>query len=253
MQFRFRQFSISLSVSNKAQLEAEVRARLSSGRGFALATMNVDHLVKLARLPDFAAAYQAHDLVVADGNPVVWVAGLSGQKVELITGSDQVLPMTRWAAESRAPIGLIGSTQEVLDRAADELRALVPSAQIVCKISPPFGFDPAGKDAEHILAELNASGARFCILALGAPKQEIFAAKGYQTYPHIGFASFGAGLDFIAGHQTRAPRWVRKIAMEWLWRMLSNPKRMAKRYFDCAVVLPGHAISAIEQRGKNGS
>lgn len=251
MQFRFRHFQISLTVQSLAALEAEVRARLTAGRGFALATMNVDHLVKLSRQPDFAAAYQAHDLVVADGNPVVWVAGLAGQKVELITGSDQTIPIIRWAAESGAPVALVGSTAEVLDRAADKLRTEIPSVEIACKIAPPFGFDPKGDEATQILEQINAAGARLCILALGAPKQEIFAAKGYQAYPHIGFASFGAGLDFIAGHQKRAPRWVRRIALEWLWRMLSNPRRMAKRYWDCALVLPGHAASALSQKYNN--
>jgi UDP-N-acetyl-D-mannosaminuronic acid transferase (WecB/TagA/CpsF family) len=63
----------------------------------------------------------------------------------------------------------------------------------------------------------------------------------------MGFVSIGAGLDFIAGFQTRAPLWVRRIAMEWLWRMLSDPRRLAKRYLDCALVLPDLALAARKQ------
>ena len=248
MQFRGKHFSIGINIERLADLEAEVKARLQSGRGFALATMNVDHLVKLGRSREFAEAYSNHDLIVADGNPVVWVAKVGGQQLELITGSDQVIPMSRWATEWGAPIALVGSTKDALKTAAKELASIVPGANIVTTISPPFGFDPKGALADEILAQVHASGAKVCFLALGAPKQEIFAARGYQQYADIGFASVGAGLDFIAKHQKRAPKWVRKIAMEWLWRMLSNPRRMVKRYIDCAIVLPGHLASAASQR-----
>ena len=63
----------------------------------------------------------------------------------------------------------------------------------------------------------------------------------------MGFVSIGAGLDFLAGSQTRAPAWVRAIAMEWLWRMLANPRRLALRYLRCALILPGLARDALRQ------
>lgn len=248
MKFRGRHYSIEINIPTLAQLEAEVKQRLSSGKGFALATMNVDHLVKLGRSTEFAEAYAKHNLIVADGNPVVWTARLGGDHLDLITGSDQVVPLTQWATHCQTPIALVGSTPEALEKAADGLRSLVPNAEIVCCISPPFGFDPKGDQAKDILDQVHKSGAGLCFLALGAPKQEVFAARGFDLYPSIGFASVGAGLDFIAGTQTRAPKWVRRIAMEWLWRMLSNPQRMAKRYLDCAIVLPGHMASAVKQR-----
>ena len=248
MQFRGKHYSIQINIPTLHQLESEVKARFGAGKGFALATMNVDHLVKLGRDKSFSDAYSQHDLIVADGNPVVWVAKLAGERLELITGSDQVVPLTKWATDCGVTVAFVGSTEEVLDKAAVGLEQAVPGARVVAKISPPFGFDPASDAAGDILEQVQASGARLCFLALGAPKQEVFAARGYREYPGIGFASVGAGLDFIAGHQKRAPKWVRAIAMEWLWRMMSNPKRLAKRYFDCAVVLPGHVGSAIIQR-----
>ena len=85
---------------------------------------------------------------------------------------------------------------------------------------------------------LRAAGPLLCFLAMGAPRQERFAARGRAAAPEAGFVSIGAGLDFFAGHQRRAPRWVRRIAMEWLWRMLSNPRRLALRYLRCGLVLP---------------
>jgi exopolysaccharide biosynthesis WecB/TagA/CpsF family protein len=99
-----------------------------------------------------------------------------------------------------------------------------------------------------MLDELAASGARVCFLALGAPKQEILAARGFARHPGLGFVSIGAGLDFIAGHQTRAPVWVRRIAAEWLWRMLGNPRRLARRYLECIAILPSLTRRAIASR-----
>ena len=100
------------------------------------------------------------------------------------------------------------------------------------------------------VADLAESGAGLCFLALGAPKQEILAARGRRIAPKVGFASIGAGLDFLAGHQTRAPRIVRMLALEWLWRALQSPRRMVPRYAKCFAILPGLTVQALRQRGK---
>jgi N-acetylglucosaminyldiphosphoundecaprenol N-acetyl-beta-D-mannosaminyltransferase len=152
------------------------------------------------------------------------------------------------AARVGVPLGFLGSTEAVLARAAEELKARHPGLQVAACLSPAYGFDPTGKLADDLLDQLAASGARICLLALGAPKQEVLAARGLARHPQLGFLSIGAGLDFIAGHQTRAPLWVRKLAMEWLWRMLSNPKRLARRYLDCALVLPSLGVKALATR-----
>jgi exopolysaccharide biosynthesis WecB/TagA/CpsF family protein len=125
-----------------------------------------------------------------------------------------------------------------------------PGLRIVAQIAPPQGFDPAGAGGQAALEALGASGARLCFLALGAPKQEILAARGRGVLGQVGFVSIGAGLDFIAGAQVRAPLWVRKIAMEWAWRMASHPRRLAKRYLDCALILPGLMVQARAARDK---
>jgi exopolysaccharide biosynthesis WecB/TagA/CpsF family protein len=98
------------------------------------------------------------------------------------------------------------------------------------------------------LHDLAAQKVGLCFIALGAPKQEVFAALGRQIAPEVGFASIGAGLDFIAGTQERAPVWVRKLALEWLWRALSSPRRMVPRYAACAAILPLEIAAAVRLR-----
>jgi len=164
---------------------------------------------------------------VADGNPVVWLGRLAGERLALLPGSDLVVPLARLAAETGTGVALVGATDAALEGAAARLRAEVPGLQVVHTAAPPMGFDPEGPAARAILTDLAAAGAGLCFVALGAPKQERFAALGRGLCPSVGFASIGAGLDFLAGTQVRAPRWVRRIAMEWLWRLALSPRRLA--------------------------
>lgn len=234
-------------------LMTDIELHLHAGQGFTLATLNLDHLVKLRRDPAFLAAYRAHSHVVADGNPVVWLSRLSGRRIDLIPGSELIAPLTALAARTGSPIALLGSTQPVLELAAQRLTAAHPGLQVVLCHAPPFGFDPQGADADAAIEKLRASGARLCFIALGAPKQEILAAYAAPALPQCGFVSIGAGLDFIAGGQKRAPKWVQAIAMEWFWRMASNPRRLARRYAECFAILPSLSVQALRQRRRDST
>lgn len=244
MQFTYGDHTIRLNMPDMPALMAEVSRRFAKGQGFALATINLDHLVKLRSDPGFRAAYAAQDLVVADGNPIVWLSRMAGREVTLLPGSDLVLPLARLAAQDGIAVALVGSTEPALQLAAEHLRSKVPGLTISAIIAPPMGFDPASDAAGAILKQVEDSGARLTFLALGAPKQELLAARGRQDTPGVGFASIGAGLDFLAGNQTRAPRWVRRIAMEWAWRMATAPRRLVPRYARCAAILPAEVIAA---------
>lgn len=248
MQFQFGPTTITVNIADSAALLAAVRARLTAGTGFALATINLDHLVKLQTSDAFRRAYAAQDLVVADGNPIVWLSRLAGRPVSLVPGSDMVVPLARVAAETGRGVALVGATDAALRAAADRLMREVPGLVVVMCHAPAMGFDPEGEEAARILRELPARGTGLCLIALGAPKQEAFAARGRRIAPGVGFASVGAGLDFLAGSQTRAPRWVRAMAMEWLWRALSAPRRLIPRYARCFAILPGQVAGALRLR-----
>ncbi|MFN3644906.1 MAG: WecB/TagA/CpsF family glycosyltransferase [Gemmobacter sp.] len=248
MQFRIEKTTITVNQPDRASLLGAVAGRWRAGQGFALATLNLDHLVKLRRSAVFRSAYAAQDLVVADGNPVVWLSRLARRPVALVPGSELVLPLARLATDCGVTVALLGSTDATLQAAAKHMRHAVPGLQIVLCLAPPMGFDPEGPQAQEMLAQVAASGARLCFLALGAPRQEQLAALGRRLAPGVGFVSVGAGLDFLAGTQVRAPVWVRRLALEWLWRMVSNPRRLAGRYAACAAILPAEVAKALAQR-----
>lgn len=241
---------IAVTVPDRQALLAELETRLSAGQGFTLATLNLDHLVKIETDPAFRNAYAAHTHVTADGNPIVWLCGMAGQEVELIPGSELIAPVAEMAARAGFPIALLGATEEALEAAGEGLKARYPALQIATRIAPPMGFDPEGAGAEAAIAELAASDARICFLALGAPKQERFAARAQGSLPHMGFLSIGAGLDFIAGTQKRAPKIVQQLALEWLWRLIGSPARLVGRYAACFAILPRAVLTARRARSR---
>lgn len=221
---------------------------LLSGRSFAVATLNLDHLYKLKHSTEFQKVYAQQTHVVADGNPVVWLSRIAGRPVRLAPGSELIHPLGELAARLDVPIALLGSTEAALERAATVLEATHSGLRVVARIAPPFGFDVTGEAGDACLEAVRQSGARMCFLALGAPKQETLAARGLDRVPGCGFLSVGAGIDFIAGTQRRAPAWVRSLAMEWLWRMACDPYRLAGRYARAFTILPGLLWQALGVR-----
>ena len=243
------QETVTVTVPSPAALFDDIRQRFETRQGFSVATLNLDHVVKLKRDPAFRSAYAAHSHITADGNPIVWLSRLAGQgDVTLAPGSELIDPLAAMAAEQGVPVGLFGATDASLAAAADALREKYPSLDVAITLAPPMGFDPDGPMADEAIEQIRASGARLVFLALGAPKQERFAARAQKTLTETGFLSIGAGLDFISGAQTRAPALVRALAAEWLWRMLGNPRRLAARYWDCIVALPGLTLRALSSR-----
>jgi len=237
-----------VNTPDRGSLLAAAEQRLRDGEGFTVATLNLDHIVKLRDQPTFHEAYIRHTHVVADGNPIVWLRRLMGQPVELVPGSELVMPLAELARDNKVSVALLGATDETISLAAAHMEAALPGLQIAIRVAPPFGFDPESAEADRVLAQVSDSGAGLCFVALGAPKQEILAIRGARHVPRCGFVSVGAGIDFIAGTQQRAPLWVRRIAMEWFWRMASNPIRLTRRYAGCFAILPGLFWTAFNAR-----
>lgn len=239
---------IAVTEATRKGLLSDIEARLAAGRGFTVATLNLDHAVKLRRDAAFRDAYAAQTHVTADGNPVVWVEARAGREVELIPGSELIEPVVEIAARLGVPVGLFGASDASLAGAAESLVARHPGLKIPLRLAPPMGFDPEGAQADAAIAAIGESGARLVFLALGAPKQERFAARAQRALPGVGFLSIGAGLDFVSGAQVRAPRLVRRLALEWAWRLLGNPRRLAARYGASAAILPGLLARASKAR-----
>ncbi|KQI73343.1 glycosyl transferase [Loktanella sp. 5RATIMAR09] len=239
---------VAVTVPSLDSLLSDLQSHFESQQGFAIATLNLDHVVKLREDPAFRAAYLAHSHVTADGNPIVWMSRIAGAPVDLLPGADLIAPLCDLAAATNVRVALLGSTDETLKAAASALMSRHPGLDVALCMSPPMGFDPSGSLADSYITQLADAKIGLCFLALGAPKQELFAAHAVSKTDTVGFVSIGAGLDFIAGTQKRAPKLIRLIAAEWLWRLLTNPRRLGLRYARCIAVLPQLFWSALKAR-----
>jgi len=204
-------------------------------------TPNVDHIVKVQTDAGLQAAYKQAALVVTDGKPVVWAANLLGVDIPgTVPGSDLVPAIFDYAQANEKPIKvfLLGAMPGVADRAKATIHQQWPLVQVVGTLSPDFGFDKRDNESKAICETINASGAELLVLGLGAPKQELWITAYASQIKAKAALCVGATIDFLAGEKPRAPMWMRKFGLEWLHRMLSEPKRLAKRYLVDAIVFP---------------
>jgi exopolysaccharide biosynthesis WecB/TagA/CpsF family protein len=212
----------------------------AEAHGGTVFTVNLDHFSKLQTDPEFRSAYERADYVTADGMPVVMLARAEGVAIERVTGADLVRPLVEAAAGAGLPVHFFGAEDTVLDRAIERLRVTAPDLLVAGREAPPMGFDPTGEAATAAARRIAASGARFCFVALGAPKQEIFARHAVVEAPGTIFLGVGAALEFIAGTRKRAPAFVQAMCLEWFWRMMQEPRRLAPRYWRSFRWLAGH-------------
>ncbi len=208
-------------------------------------TPNVDHVVKLQSLPAMQAAYQAASLVVADGWPLVAASRWLGQPLpERVAGSDLVPELL--TAGNQLPgfrVFLLGGEPGVGERAADRIASRWPHVSVAGISSPPPGFEEDMAETEQVINTINRTAPHLLVVGLGAPKQEIWLLR-HAARIHVPVAiAAGATIDFLAGVQTRAPRWIQRLRLEWLFRLASDPRRLAGRYAQDAIVFPRLVVS----------
>ena len=200
------------------------------GEGGYVVTPNVDHVVLAETDPALRGCYADASLSLVDGKPLLWMAQAIGHPLpEKISGSDLVLPLMR-AAEYGLRVFLLGAKPGVGDRAAQALREQYPKLDIAGVLSPPLGFEKDPQELERVLSVVEAAKPNLVLVALGCPKQELFMAAHRARLSPAVMLGIGATLDFLAGEVRRAPRWMSEAGLEWTYRILQEPRRMAARY-----------------------
>ena len=238
---------VAINVFSMAEAVSSIVSAARSGDGFSVYTLNLDHVAQLKHHRDFRAAYRRARFVTADGFPLVILGRLAGTHIERTTGADLVEPVCKQAGRNKIPVFFFGSSNLTLHRTIRRLSERCNGLGVVGSLSPHVNFDPYSAEADQAIDRIRTSQARLCFVALGAPKQEIFAARCLDELPGVGLLCIGAALDFIAHTQDRAPAITQKIGLEWAWRMLSNPRRLGPRYARCMAVVPGLVVRSLPQ------
>lgn len=214
--------------------------RAGNGDARYVLTPNVNHLVLYQRDAAFREAYEGAALVVPDGRYTTLLGRLLGQPLrETVNGSDLV-PAILDAADSAEPLRvfLLGAMPGVAERAAARIERRWPAVRVVGTYSPPLGFEKDDLEAQRILNKVNEAEAGLLVVGLSPPKQEIWVAKHRGAINVSVAICAGATIDFLAGQKTRAPRWMQRSGLEWVHRILTEPKRLLPRYASdgCALI-----------------
>ncbi len=242
---------ISVNLQNMESALEIMANRAKARRGFTLFTINLDHLVKLKEDRRFRAAYSRADLVSADGWPIVWLLRQQGTLVKRTTGADLVEPLCARAAKEGLPLFFIGPSYASQRKALDILIKRYPGLAIAGADTPHVRVDRIEETAKAFAQRIKDSGARICVLSLGAPKQELLAEALLRHCPEVGFICVGAALDFISGNMVRAPRGVQMAGLEWFWRLANDPRRLTARYAQCSMLFATLAWRALANKNRH--
>jgi N-acetylglucosaminyldiphosphoundecaprenol N-acetyl-beta-D-mannosaminyltransferase len=202
-----------------------------ASRGHWTITANLDHLRRYRCESLARQLIDGADLIVADGTPVVWASRLAGASLpERIAGSDMIWSICEAAARRHGSIFLLGGDPGVADRAARVLRERYAGLKIAGTSCPPMGFDKEQPELDRIRRQVSEAAPQIVLVGLGFPKQDVIIRELRDVLPEASFIGVGISLSFVAGETSRAPEWTQRLGLEWVHRLLREPRRLVGRY-----------------------
>lgn len=200
-----------------------------AGHGGYVCAANVHMCMESHDDKEFQRVVNGAALVVPDGKPLAWWMKAFGEKdANQVRGPDLFLSVCSKASQNDISIGLYGGTQDTLSKLQEFLNRQLPTLNIACAISPPF-CELTQDEQTEFLKTINESGVKILFLGLGCPKQERWMAKNEDKINAV-MIGVGAAFDFYAGTKNIAPSWMMMLGLEWLYRLISEPGRLWKRY-----------------------
>lgn len=222
---------VQIHAITEAQCVAHVMQSLASDRGGWIATANLDHMRRLRSSQEFREIYAEASVVVADGMPLIWAARLQGDPLpERVAGSDLIHSLTAGAAANDRSVFFLGGDPGSAIAAAAQLVEDHPKLRVAGNYCPAVGFEKDPAQMAELRRVIEESGADIVYVALGSPKQEALIREIHSVLPQAWWIGVGISFSFVCGAVQRAPRWVQRIGMEWLHRLLQEPRRLGVRY-----------------------
>jgi N-acetylglucosaminyldiphosphoundecaprenol N-acetyl-beta-D-mannosaminyltransferase len=225
-----RQIVIDTIVMDDIGIRAAVDLIVRWGRdgsGGYVVTPNVDYVVRARRDPAFRAIIDAARLRLPDGMGVVYGARLAGLRLRgTVTG--RLLPQAVARHPDSPRLALVGGRPGASERAAERLRAA--GADVSVTSSPPMGFRIGGPEDQAAVRALAAAQPEVLFVGLGSPKQDRWMARHAVELPRTVMVGIGAGIDVLGGRQAAAPAWMTRVGLEWAYRLIHEPRRLARRY-----------------------
>lgn len=203
-------------------------------------TPNIDHIVMIEKDPYFKEVYENASLILTDGQPLIWISKLKKKPIkEKVSGSDLFPHVCEMAAKQGYSLYILGAAEGVAKKAAQNLVNRYEGLRIAGTYSPSYGFESKPEEIEYIIQQIAALKPDILAVSLGSPKGEKFIYRYREKLNVPVSMSIGAAVDFEAGNVKRAPKWMSRCGLEWLYRMMKEPKRLAKRYWhDLRYIVP---------------
>jgi N-acetylglucosaminyldiphosphoundecaprenol N-acetyl-beta-D-mannosaminyltransferase len=222
---------VKLDAITETQCIGYIMDELAAGRGGMLVTPNLDHLHRCTQDVSFKAMVSEADLVVADGMPLVWASKLQGTPLpERVAGSNLITTLSAAAATNGRSVYLLGGSEGTAEGAARVLKDRFPNLTIAGTYYPPVGFEKDAHEMAAIVADLSSTQPAIVYVALGSPKQEKLIVRLRDIVPEAWWVGVGNSFSFLCGDVQRAPRWMQVSGLEWMHRLVQEPKRLFRRY-----------------------
>lgn len=207
--------------------------RHSEGRGGWVVTPNLDILRRIMLDRSFRSLIDTEaTLYTADGMPIVWLSYLLGTPLpERVAGSDVFVELVAEAARCGKSVYFLGGNPGAAEAAVEVLRKASPGLRVAGCYAPPFGFERDAEEMAKIRRIMETARPDIVFVGLGSPKQEQLIAALRELLPCSWWLGIGVSFSFVAGDVKRAPVWMRNVGLEWLFRVMQEPKRLFKRYF----------------------
>jgi N-acetylglucosaminyldiphosphoundecaprenol N-acetyl-beta-D-mannosaminyltransferase len=220
---------VNVAVSNYDELVRHCTEWGRAGESRSVCFATVHMLMEAYDAPAFRVKLNSADMINPDGMPLVWgLRALGNHSASRVYGPDATEALLRCAQNSEIPIGFYGGSEATLNQLVERVKDRYPGIRIVFTLSPPFRTLSETED-NSIVKQIADSGARFLFIGLGCPKQENWIID-HQGRVGAVMLAVGAAFDFLAGTKPQAPRWMMRNGLEWVFRLASEPRRLAGRY-----------------------
>ena len=194
-------------------------------------TPNLDILRRFVKSSSYRNLIATSTLNVADGVPLVWASRVKGQPLtERVNGTDLMVDVCEAAAEVDQSVFFLGGNPGSAEKAAEVLQARFPKLQVAGCHCPEYGFETNIDTISEIGAIIAAAEPSFVFVGLGSPKQDVLINMLRLKLPNVWWLGVGISFSFVGGEIPRAPDWAKKNGLEWLYRLIAEPRRLFKRY-----------------------
>ena len=226
-------FCLKFNTESKEELLEQYVSFINENKKNITITPNLDFLRIAYKNKEVRDVFNKGTICTIDGTPILWIAKWTKVKdcKHKVPGSDLAMDVLKLMNEHHYSLYLFGGKEGVAEKAKEKINENYPNIEVKGTLTPEFGFENNEELCQKYIEQMNAANADVVFLCTGAPKTEKFYIKHEDMFANSTYFSIGATIDFIAGSIKRAPKWMRKIGLEWLYRMFKDFRRLFKRYW----------------------